>query len=33
MQLVPGKINGTFNHLGGVGEHNIKEKLGEWHNG
>jgi hypothetical protein len=29
MQLVPGKINGTFNHLGGVGEHNIKEKLGE----
>ncbi|WP_179283183.1 HNH endonuclease, partial [Paenibacillus taichungensis] len=29
MQLVPSKINGTYNHLGGVGEHKIKEKLGE----
>lgn len=29
MQLVPSKINGTFTHFGGVGEHNIKQKLGE----
>ncbi|MFK4343660.1 MULTISPECIES: HNH endonuclease [unclassified Paenibacillus] len=29
MHLVPSKINGTYTHLGGVGEHNIKEKLGE----
>ncbi|MEY8747009.1 HNH endonuclease [Paenibacillus tundrae] len=28
-QLVPSKINGTYNHLGGVEEHKIKEKLGE----
>lgn len=29
MQLVLSKINGTFPHFGGVGEHNIKQKLGE----
>ncbi|MFE6077502.1 hypothetical protein ACFVQB_23845 [Paenibacillus sp. NPDC057886] len=23
------QINATYNHLGGVGEHKIKEKLGE----
>lgn len=29
IQLVPSKINSVFKHLGGVGEYNIKVKLGE----
>ncbi len=29
IQLVPSKINSVFKHLGGVGEYNIKIKLGE----
>ncbi|WP_170846229.1 pre-toxin TG domain-containing protein, partial [Bacillus sp. MUM 13] len=29
IQLVPSKINKVFKHLGGVGEYNIKVKLGE----
>lgn len=29
IQLVPSKINRVFKHLGGVGEYNIKVKLGE----
>ncbi|MCM3359019.1 HNH endonuclease [Psychrobacillus sp. MER TA 171] len=29
IQLVPRKINSVFGHLGGVGEYNIKVKLGE----
>ena len=29
IQLVPSKINSIFKHLGGVGEYNIKIKLGE----
>jgi hypothetical protein len=28
MKLIPSKINGTYTHLVGVGEHNIKENLG-----
>ncbi|QUG40140.1 HNH endonuclease [Psychrobacillus sp. INOP01] len=29
IQLVPSKINSVFKHLGGVGEYNIKVKIGE----
>ncbi len=29
IQLVPSKINSVFKHLGGIGEYNIKVKLGE----
>jgi NAD+--asparagine ADP-ribosyltransferase len=29
IQLVPSKINSVFKHFGGVGEYNIKVKLGE----
>lgn len=29
IQLVPSKINSVFKHLGGVGEYNIKVKLGD----
>ncbi len=29
IQLVPSKINSVFKHLGGVGEYNLKVKLGE----